>query len=131
MMQVAPNPYRHYQENAVLTADPGRLTLMLYNGAVKFIRQARDCLAARDIPGAHRACLRAQDIIVYLLETVNREIEVGRNLSALYDYMYRRLVEANVKKDAEVLEEVAGLLEELAGSWEQALKLKVEQAAGR
>nr|WP_072870513.1 flagellar export chaperone FliS [Desulfofundulus thermosubterraneus] len=129
-MQVAPNPYRQYLENAVLTADPGRLTLMLYTGAVKFIHQARDCLAARDIPGAHRACLRAQDIIVYLLETVNREMEIGKNLFALYDYMYRRLVEANVKKEAAVLDEVAGLLEELADTWEQALKLKGQQAAG-
>ncbi len=127
-MQIAPNPYQQYLQNAVLTADPGRLTLMLYTGAVKFIRQASDCLAARDIPGAHRANLRAQDIIVYLLETVNREMEVGKNLSALYDYMYRRLVEANVKKDAAVLDEVAGLLEDLAGTWEQALKLKGQQA---
>ncbi|NHM28175.1 flagellar export chaperone FliS [Desulfofundulus sp. TPOSR] len=129
-MQAASNPYQQYLQNAVLTAEPGRLTLMLYTGAVRFIRQASDCLAARDIPGAHRANLRAQDIIIYLLETVNREMEIGKNLSALYDYMYRRLVEANVKKDAAVLDEVAGLLEELAGTWEQALKLKGQQVAG-
>jgi len=117
------NPYQQYQQNAVLTADPGRLTLMLYRGAVKFIRQAEESTASRDISGAHQACLRAQDILLHLLGTVDTGLEIGKNLAALYDYMYRRLVAANVKKDAAILEEVAGLLEDLAGTWEEALKI--------
>jgi len=105
------------------------LTLMLYLGAVKFIRQAMDCLTARDTPGAHRTNLRAQDILLHLLGTVDTGLEIGKNLAALYDYMYRRLVEANVKKDAAILEEVAGLLEELAGTWEEALKITTPNPA--
>ncbi len=130
-MRALSNPYQQYQQNAVLTADPGRLTLMLYQGAVKFIRQAKELLVAQDIPGVHRTNLRAQDILLYLLETVNPEMEIGKNLSALYEYMHRRLVEANVKKDGSILDEVAGFLEELAGAWEEALKSGARQEAGK
>ncbi|MBE3587706.1 MAG: flagellar export chaperone FliS [Thermoanaerobacteraceae bacterium] len=129
-MQAAPNPYRQYQQNAVLTADPGRLTLMLYRGAVKFIRRSMDCITAKDIPGAHRLNLRAQDILLHLLGTVDQNMEIGKNLAALYDYMYRRLVEANIKKDPAVLQEVAGLLEDLAGTWEDALKARPAPTGG-
>lgn len=127
---LSPNPYQQYRQNAVLTADPGRLTLMLFQGAARFVRQAGERVAAKDIPGAHQACVRAQDILLYLLETVNTELEIGKNLAALYDYMYRRLVEANVKKDRAILEEVAGFLEDLAHTWEQALKTTAAQQAG-
>ncbi|MEW6273588.1 MAG: flagellar export chaperone FliS [Bacillota bacterium] len=116
------NPYQQYQQNAVLTADPGRLTLLLFNGAAKFARQAVESIKNKDIPGAHQAITRAQDIVFYLLSTVNTESEVGKNLSALYDYMHRRLVEANVKKDISILEEVSGMLEDLGASWQEAIK---------
>lgn len=116
------NPYQQYQQNAVLTADPGRLTLLLFNGAAKFTRQAVESIKNKDIPGAHQAITRAQDIVFYLLSTVNTELDVGKNLSALYDYMHRRLVEANVKKDISILEEVGGMLEDLGASWQEAIK---------
>ncbi len=116
------NPYQQYQQNAVLTADPGRLTLLLFNGAAKFARQAVESIKNRDIPSAHQAITRAQDIVFYLLSTVNTETEVGKNLSALYDYMHRRLVEANVKKEISILEEVGRMLEDLGASWQEAIK---------
>ncbi|MQL51464.1 flagellar export chaperone FliS [Desulfofundulus thermobenzoicus] len=116
------NPYQQYRQNAVLTADPGRLALMLFNGAAKFTSQARSALEAGDLPGAHQKIIRAQDIMVYLLATVNDETDVGRNLAALYDYMYRRLVEANIKKDAGILNEVARMLEDLGATWQEALQ---------
>lgn len=116
------HPTQQYLQNAILTAGPGQLTLMLYRGAGKFIRQAREQLAVRNISGTHEAILRTQDILTYLMETVNPDLEIGKNLFALYEYMHFRLVEANVKKDPAILEEVAGLLEELAGAWAEALK---------
>jgi len=116
------NPYQQYRQNAVLTADPGRLALMLFNGATKFARQARAALEAGDLPEAHQKMIRAQDIMIYLLSTVNDETDVGRNLAALYDYMYRRLVEANIKKDGGILNEVIGLLEDLGATWQEALQ---------
>ncbi|HHW42804.1 MAG TPA: flagellar export chaperone FliS, partial [Desulfotomaculum sp.] len=98
------------------------------NGAAKFTRQARTALETGDMPGAHQKMIRAQDIMIYLLSTVNDETDVGRNLAALYDYMYRRLVEANIKKDAGILQEVTGMLEDLGASWQEALQKGVGQA---
>jgi flagellar protein FliS len=116
------NPYQQYQQNAVLTADPGRLTLLLYTGAAKFARQAAEATKKGDVPGAHQAIVRAQDIVFYLLSTVNTELEVGKNLASLYDYFYRRLIEANLKKDASILDEVGRMLEDLSATWKEAVK---------
>lgn len=116
-----PNPYQQYRENAVLTADQPRLALMLFEGAVRFASEAAQHIAARDMAAAHRAIIRAQDIVEYLAATVNTEIEVGRNLAALYDFVHTRLVEANIKKDPTPLGEAIGLLEQLRDTWREAL----------
>lgn len=116
------NPYQQYRQNAVLTADPGRLTLLLYTGAARFARQAAEAIKKGDVPGAHQAIIRAQDIVFYLLSTVNTELEVGKNLASLYDYFYRRLIEANLKKDASILEETSNMLEDLSDTWKEAIQ---------
>lgn len=116
------NPYASYRQNAVSTARPGELTLMLYSGALGFVREAAQHIEQKNMESAHRAILRAQDIVLYLSDTLNTEYEVGQNLALLYDYLYRRLVEANVKKSAEILAEVLELLGGLREAWEQALK---------
>ncbi|HAG07331.1 MAG: Flagellar protein FliS [Clostridia bacterium 62_21] len=116
-----PNPYQQYRENAVLTADQGRLALMLFEGAARFAREAAGHIAARNPAAAHAAIVRAQDIVEYLAATVNPEIEVGRNLAALYDFIHTRLVEANAKKDTAPLGEAIGLIEQLRDTWREAL----------
>lgn len=121
-MNPANNPYQQYKQNAVLTADPGQLTLLLYTGAARFARQAAEAIKKGDVPGAHQAIVRAQDIVFYLLSTVNTELEVGKNLASLYDYIHRRLVEANLKKDVSILEEVGNMLEDLSATWKEAIK---------
>jgi len=115
------SPYQQYHENAILTASQERLALMLFEGAVRFTRQADEYIAAKKIPAAHNALIRAQNIVEYLSATVNTEIEVGKNLAALYDFIYRRLVEANITKNRTVLSEALGLLEELRDTWREAL----------
>lgn len=117
------NPYAQYRQNAVATAGPGELTLMLYNGAVKFIRQGMKFIEEKNIEGAHNTIVRAQDIILHLNETLNMEYEISKNLALLYDYIYRHLTEANVKKDRQILTEALGLVEELRDTWAQAIKL--------
>ncbi|MEW5762760.1 MAG: flagellar export chaperone FliS [Bacillota bacterium] len=117
----ANNPYREYVQNAILTADQPRLALMLFEGAVRFARQAAEYIAARDTAAAHQAIIRAQDIVEYLAATVNQEVEVGRNLAALYDFVHTRLVEANINKDTALLGEAIGLLEQLRDTWREAL----------
>jgi len=117
------NPYQQYQQNAVKSASPGELTLSLYNGAVKFIKQAMMAVDEKNIEAANNTIIRTQDIISYLMDTLNPDYEISNNLMALYDYMNRRLTEANIKKDKSILEEVLGLVEELRDAWGQAVKL--------
>lgn len=121
------NPYQQYRENAIKSASPGELTLALYNGIVKFIRQGITAIDDENIEGANNAIIRTQDIISYLMDTLNRDYEISNNLMSLYDYMQRRLVEANIKKNKAILEEVLGLVEELRDAWGQAVK----QTGGR
>lgn len=117
-----PNPYQQYRANNILTADPGRLALMVFTEAAKVTRQAAEALHRAETDTAHRALLRAQELVSYLMETVDTSLEVGQNLAKMYDYFYRRLVEANVNKEPAIAEEVAEMLNELRDTWEQALR---------
>jgi len=124
------NPYQQYRQNAVMSAGRGDLTLMLYNGAVKFIRQGMKYIEERNIEGAHNSIVRAQEIISHLNDTLNMEYELSKNLALLYEYINRRLFEANVRKEIETLEEVLGFVEELRDTWAEALKISKSAAAG-
>lgn len=115
------NPYRQYFENAVMSAGPGELILMLYDGAVKYIRQGIMYIEEKNVERAHRAIVRAQDIVAYLMETLNMDYEIAKNLAALYDFIMDRLVQGNVKKDVKLLKEALELVEDLRGTWEQVL----------
>lgn len=120
---IAKNVYQQYQQNAVNSASRGQLTLMLYNGAVNFVRQGMQHVDNKGIQGAHNSIVRAQEIIAYLNETLAPGFEVSHSMALLYEYMNRRLIEANAKKDREILEEVLGLLEVLRDTWSEAIKL--------
>lgn len=118
------NPYAQYQQNAVLNARPAELVTRLFTGALKFIRQAEQAIESKDIEGAHNALVRAQDIFAYLRGTLNPDYEIAQNLDALYDYICERLVQANLKKDREILAEAGRMVEELRETWIQALTPK-------
>jgi flagellar secretion chaperone FliS len=115
--------YNQYKQSSVYTATPEELTLMLYNGLIKFIMRAQGALEGKDIEGTSNAIIRAQDIVVYFRMTLIMEYEVAQNLDMLYEYMHRRLVEANVKKDKIILDEILGMSKELRDTWAQAMKL--------
>ncbi|MEW6573308.1 MAG: flagellar export chaperone FliS [Bacillota bacterium] len=115
------DPYQQYRENAILTASQERLALMLFEGAVRFTRQASEHINAKNTSAAHNLLVRAQNILEYLASTVNIEAEVGRNLALLYDFIHDRLIEANIKKDTKPLDEAISLLEDLRDTWRQAL----------
>jgi len=119
-----PNPYQKYQKNMVETVTPAQLVLMLYNGAIRFIKQAQMGLEEEKLEVCHQNILKAQDILTELMTTLDLEQgDIARNLYRLYDYMYHRLVDANIKKDAELLSEVQLLLSELRDTWSEAIKL--------
>ncbi|MFZ5647486.1 MAG: flagellar export chaperone FliS [Bacillota bacterium] len=121
-----PNPYLQYQQNAVKSVGPGELTSMLYDGLVKYIRLSIMSIENKDLKACHNYLLRAQEILAHLNETLDFQYEISKNLSTLYDYMIRRLMQANVKKDSDIAAEVLGLAGELRETWRQALKLAKE-----
>lgn len=122
-MSVAVNPYWQYKQNAVQSASPGELTMMLYDGLVKFLKLAFMALEQNDLSEANNALIRSQEIVAYLNDTLDKRYELSTNLSSLYDFMTRRLIEANTKKDGLIVKEVLELAEELRDTWQQALKM--------
>lgn len=117
------NPYAKYKQSSIMTASPEELVLMLYNGAMKFLKQAIIHLKNRDIPSAHKSIIRVQDITIEFMSNVDRNYEVGKNLYRLYDFIHNKLVEANVSKDISLLEEIYDMYKELRDTWEEAMEI--------
>lgn len=117
------NPYQAYQKQAVTTSKPEELTLMLYQGMVKFIRLAKVSLQNKNLEEAHKYILRAQDIISELMVSLKKEFSISESLLSLYDYMKYRLIEANLSKKVDILEEVEGYAVELSETWSTAMKI--------
>jgi flagellar protein FliS len=111
-----------YQANNIASSKPEELTLMLYNGLVRFITQAKKALEEKNLEESHKNLVRAQDIIVEFQSTLNMDIEISKNLYLLYDYMYSRLVEANLKKAPAIAGEVLNMAIQLRDTWEQVVK---------
>ncbi|NLK97758.1 MAG: flagellar export chaperone FliS [Epulopiscium sp.] len=120
--------YQTYKNNAILTATPQELTLMLYDGALKFCNQAIKSIEAGRIIEAHRYIVRTEDIIEEFQATLDKKYPISKELDSLYEYIYRRLVEANIKKDKVILEEVYELIKELRDTWKEAMKLAKTQS---
>jgi flagellar secretion chaperone FliS len=117
------NPYQSYQQNSVTTASPGELTLMLYNGCLKFIHQAKKAIADKNIEAKNTNIQKAQNIIRELMVTLNMDLEVSENMMSLYDYMNRQLIEANLKSDIAILDEVEGLVTEFRDTWKEVIQV--------
>src|SRR5690554_5699576 len=99
------NPYERYRQTQIQTASPLDLIIMMYDGAIRFINQAKKALAEKEFAPANNALQRAQDIIDELNINLNPEAgEIAANLRNLYLFINQRLIEANVKKDGEILE---------------------------
>jgi len=120
---IAYNAYNQYKENSINTASPEELTLMLYNGLIKFIMRGIDSIEKKDIEAANHNIIRAQDIVLEFINTLDMRYEVSGYLNSIYDYLYRRLIDANVKKDKSILEEVLEFAKTLRDTWEEAMKL--------
>lgn len=121
------NPYQSYKQNSVNTASPGELTLMLYNGCLKFITLAKKAINERDVEAKNTNLIKAQNIIHELMVTLNMDYKVSKELMTMYDYLHRRLVEANVKSELAIIEEVEGFVTELRDTWKEAIQLNRQQ----
>ena len=117
-----------YLETRVMSATPAELTLMLFDGAIRFMSQYLVFVEAKDIQAAHNSIVRAQDIFSELLITLDMKKEISDSMASLYVYFIERLTSANVKKDTEPVQEVIELTREMRGTWIEAMKLsKVEK----
>ncbi|UHA61595.1 flagellar export chaperone FliS [Metabacillus litoralis] len=125
------NPYQAYQQNSVATASPGELTLMLYNGCLKFIKQASKAIEEKNIEEKNVNLQKAQKIITELMVTLNMELEVSESMIVMYDYLNYRLLEANLKNDPSILEEVAGHVAEFRDTWKQVIQTTRQQQHGQ
>ncbi|WP_243388285.1 flagellar export chaperone FliS [Bacillus kexueae] len=117
------NPYEAYQQNSVTTASPGELTLMLYNGCLKFIKLAKKAISEQNLEEKNINLQKAQNIIRELMVTLNTDIEISQQLMVMYEYMNRRLIEANIKNDVGILEEVEGYVSEFRDTWKEVIRL--------
>ncbi|WP_143833712.1 flagellar export chaperone FliS [Oceanobacillus senegalensis] len=113
--------YHTYQNNAVNTASGGELTLMLYNGCMKFIKQSMRDMEANNYEAKNTNIQKAQNIIQELMITLDTKIEISKQMMPLYEYIHFQLKEANVKNDVEKLKEVLGLITEFRDTWKQVI----------
>ncbi|WP_107840332.1 flagellar export chaperone FliS [Metasolibacillus meyeri] len=116
-----------YKQNSVTTASPGDLTLMLYNGCLKFLIKSKRAIEEKNFEEKNTNILKAQAIIAELMSTLNMDIEISKQMLPLYEYMNRRLVEANTKNDVGIVEEVEGLMTEFRDTWKEVLKITRQQ----
>lgn len=122
-MQNAARTAETYKQQQIMTATPEGLTLMLFNGALKFLAESIDATKKKEYERANVTCIKAQNIISEFRVTLKMEYDVSRGLMALYNYIHECLVEGNMKEDIGKLEEAKGILTELRDTWYQAMKI--------
>lgn len=117
MQQAGPNPYL---KTKILTATPEELRLMLYDGAIKFCRQAQEALAAENFEGIYNGLSRAKKIVLELSSSLQHDVEpdLCSKLSALYSYIYRLLVEASLNRTEQEIDEAIKLLTFEKETWQ-------------
>lgn len=116
------NPYEQYNQSKVLTASPAEITLMLYEGAIKFCNIAIIGIEQGDIEKAHINIMKTQRIIEAFRDTLDHKYPVAEEFDKVYVYILRRLFEANVNKDKEILEEVNMHLRSMRDTWKEVMK---------
>ena len=117
------NPAAAYRNQQIMMASSEQLTLMLYDGAIRFLRAAITAIDAKNIEKAHEMNIRTQEIVREFRDTLNMDIELSANWDQLYEFMEYRLVEGNMKQDKAMLQEVFDLLKEMRDTWAEAMKL--------
>jgi len=118
-----PNAYAQYNNNKVLTASPAELTLMLYDGMIKFCNIAESAIEQKDVQKAHTNIIKVQHIIDYLRQTLDMKYPVAQDFERIYEYLSRRLVEANMKKDLKILKEVNEHIHSVRDTWKEVMQI--------
>ncbi|MGL6108262.1 flagellar export chaperone FliS [Romboutsia sp.] len=116
------NPYNTYKQNSVNTSSKEQLLLMLVDGAVKYTKIARLAIEKKDVQRAHQELVRVQDIFSELMVALDTNTGFANDLFNLYDFIKNKLVEANMKKDVNIIDEVLPLIEEVRDMWYEVSK---------
>ena len=116
------NALNQYKQNTVFTATPEELTLMLYDGGIKFMNIAGYSIENNHMEKAHESLIRAQDIVIELKSSLNMDYEISTNLRKLYDFIIDKLIDANISKKKEPIDEALEILTELRDTWKEAMK---------
>ena len=119
---VANKGYNAYAQNKILTASPAELTLMLYEGAIKFCNIAITGVEEQDVEKAHNNICKVENSITEFQATLNHKYEVAKDFDNVYKYLLDRLREATLKKDAEILKEVLGHLRTMRDTWKEVMQ---------
>ncbi|WP_420842486.1 flagellar export chaperone FliS [Halalkalibacter alkaliphilus] len=127
---MATNMQNAYKQNAMNTASPGELTLMLYNGCLKFIKQAKQAMEASNIEQRNTSITKAQNIIRELMVTLKTDSEVGQNMMRMYDFILNQLIDANVKNDPQALENAEEMVTEFRNTWKEVIQIDRQQRHG-
>ena len=117
-----PNAYAQYNNSKILTASPAELTLMLYDGAIKFCNIAVMSIEQGNVEKAHKNIIRVQKIIEEFRNTLDRKYKVAEDFDRVYIYLLQRLLEGNMSKDKEILEEVLTHLRSMRDTWIEVMK---------
>lgn len=126
------NAAEAYRRQQVLNAPPEQLTLMLYNGCLKFIEEGTQTLKEKNYESANNSLQKAQRIISEFRLTLNMDYEISHQLLPLYNYVYDRLVEGNIRSDTSQLDEAKGIITELRDAWVEAMKkARAEKGNGK
>lgn len=116
------NPYAQYNNSKILTASPAELTLMLYEGAIKFCNIAIMGIEQGDIQKAHTNIVKVQRIVDEFRATLDMKYPVAQDFDRVYVYLQKRLLDANMKKDKEIVEEIATHLRSMRDTWKEVMR---------
>ena len=117
-----PNAYAQYNNSRILTASPAELTLLLYEGAIKFGNIAIVKMEQKDIQGSHNNIVRVEKIIDYLRETLDMKYPVAQDFENIYVYLSRRLMDVMASKDPAIMEEIVTHLRSVRDNWKEVMK---------
>ncbi len=116
--------YNAYKNNSVNHASKDQLLIMLVDGAVKYSKMGRQAILDKDSKKAHESLIRTQDIFIELMATLDTSAgEWASQIFSIYEFINNRLVEANIKKSVEIMDEIIPLIEEIRDTWHAATKL--------
>lgn len=115
------NPYAAYNNSKIQTATPAELTLLLYEGAIKFTNIAIVAMEKNDVQKAHDNIMKTEKIIEEFQATLDHKYPVAKDFEAVYSYLLKRLFDANIRKDPEILEEVLRHLRTMRDTWKDVM----------